>query len=178
MTIFSSRIKDSKGDFIQKEKRGEDFFFFFLNLLLVLVLWEELMRGSFHLEEEKGIDCGWKNMWEWVEGGRLPRKCCVGVMIFVVSSLFAGKGGLSGQKHIYIYILEFDLAGLEGGGSILFILSTAIDIFGMDGSFDVPPPLIALWTSTSTPLLFLSLWGVYYFHGWIVDHTHKQLNNT
>lgn len=78
------------------------------------------------------------------------------------------------------YILEFDLGGFEGLYPFC-ILSTAIDIFDMDGSFDVPPPLIALLTSTSMPpppppslFHFLSLWGVY-FHGWIVDHTHKQI---
>lgn len=131
-----------------------------------------LSRGR---EREKGIDCGWNNRWEWVEGGRLPRKCCVGGTSnsFFFLLLFVVKGGLSGHKHIYWNLIWQDLRG-----SILFILSTAIDIFDMDGSFDVPPPLIALWTSTSTSPspspLFFSLFGVFTFKGGPCgSHTNK-----
>ena len=45
---------------------------------------------------------------------------CVGVMI--VFSLFAGKGGLSGHKHIYWNLIWQDLRGFI---IYFFILSTA-----------------------------------------------------
>jgi hypothetical protein len=110
-----------------------------------------------------------------VEGGRLPRKCCVGGTSnsFFFLLLFVVKGGLSGHKHIYWNLIWQDLRG-----SILFILSTAIDIFDMDGSFDVPPPLIALWTSTSTSPspLFVSLSSGCLL-SWVDRVDHTQTNN-
>lgn len=143
----------------------------FSTLLLVLVLWEEL-RGSFHL------DCWWNNSWEWVEGGRLPRKCCVGFMIVsFFFSFFAVKGGLSGHKQIYIGIW---FGRIWGALSFLHSFNcyrhlwhgwkfwcTPTTHCSVDFHLHAPP---------SPPSLFhfLSLWGVY-FHGWIVDHTHKQI---
>ena len=106
----------------------------------------------------------------------------VSVGVMIVFSLFAGKGGLSGHKHIYWNLIWQDLRGFI----IFFLLSTAMTCFDMDGSFDVPPPLIALWTSTSykqsTPRPFsLSFFLSVVFFLWPLDftmddkhvHTHK-----
>lgn len=45
----------------------------------------------------------------------------VRVRVMIVFSLFAGKGGLSGHKHIYWNLIWQDLRGFI----IFFILSTA-----------------------------------------------------